>query len=224
MMGKACPPNAVIIDFTDELKEFVLNTHNSYRNQIALGGIKGYQKASRMATLVWDDDLAQFAEYNVRTCTFAHDLCRNTGKYRYAGQNLALSQNSKEFDKPKKIIESMTKGWFDEYNDANMDVINNFRTIGRMIGHFTQLVRDEAYAVGCAIVQFKKHGWYTTIYACDYSLTNMLKNPIYQGTSNTASQCLTGTNPRFEGLCSIKEIYDNELFYKNNFYYFTNME
>lgn len=28
------------------------------------------------------------------------------------------------------------------------------------IGHFTQLVRDQAYVVGCAMVQFEKDGWY----------------------------------------------------------------
>lgn len=27
----------------------------------------------------WDDELAQFAEYNVRRCIFDHDKCHNTG-------------------------------------------------------------------------------------------------------------------------------------------------
>lgn len=34
-----------------------------------------------------------------------------------------------------------------------------------MIGHFTQVIRDAAYAVGCAIVQFKKDRWFTTLFA-----------------------------------------------------------
>lgn len=88
-----------------------------------------------------------------------------------------------------------------------------------MIGHFTQLVRDEAYTVGCSIVQYHKEGWYTTLYACDYSLTNMLNSPIYTSSPNIAgSGCKTGTNPQFNGLCSIQEIYDNEMFYKNHFH------
>lgn len=37
--------------------------------------------------------------------------------------------------------------------------------IRKMTGHFTQLVRDEAYAVGCALVQFKKGRWFTTLLA-----------------------------------------------------------
>lgn len=28
----------------------------------------------------WDNELAGFAEMNAKTCIFAHDKCRNTGK------------------------------------------------------------------------------------------------------------------------------------------------
>lgn len=82
-----------------------------------------------------------------------------------------------------------------------------------MIGHFTQLVRDEAYAVGCAIAQFKKDKWFTTLYACDYTLSNILGEPIYEKSKKAASSCKSGNNPNFSGLCSVKEIYDNDLFY-----------
>lgn len=82
-----------------------------------------------------------------------------------------------------------------------------------MIGHFTQLVRDEAYAMGCAIVQFKKDKWFTTILACDYTLSNILDYPIYEKSSKTASSCINGINEQFRGLCNPTEIYNNELFY-----------
>lgn len=118
-----------------------------------------------------------------------------------------------------------------------------------MIGHFTQVVRDQAYAVGCAMVQFKKGRWHTTIYGCeylnyfifflrqnnffilifqlltlqisfvspqigDYSLTNINGYRIYEKSSRTASGCKTGRNKDFSGLCSPKEIFNNDLYYK----------
>lgn len=82
-----------------------------------------------------------------------------------------------------------------------------------MIGHFTQVVRDEAYAVGCAMVQFKKGKWYTTIYGCDYTLTNINGYPIYESSTKAASGCKTGTHKEFKGLCSTKEIFNNDLYY-----------
>lgn len=30
---------------------------------------------------VWNDELAKLAEYNVLSCIFEHDECRNTSKY-----------------------------------------------------------------------------------------------------------------------------------------------
>lgn len=82
-----------------------------------------------------------------------------------------------------------------------------------MIGHFTQLVRDQAFAVGCAMVQFKTDE-YTTIYGCDYTLTSIKGYPIYDSSSKSASQCKKGPHEKFKGLCSTSEIYnDNQLFY-----------
>lgn len=105
-----------------------------------------------------------------------------------------------------------------------------------MMGHFTQLVRDEAYAVGCALAQFKNGRWFTTLFAwfvfehlfslnflhklrlftrlySDYTLTNIQDNPIYEKSTKPASKCKTGVNKEYRGLCSTKEIYKNELFY-----------
>ncbi|XP_031622207.1 antigen 5 like allergen Cul n 1-like [Contarinia nasturtii] len=211
--GKSCPPNAELIKFTDKLKTLALSTHNNYRNQIALGEIKGYDKAARMATLVWHDELAKLAEYNVRTCTFGHDECRNTDKFPYAGQNLGILIKKKTFPTPEEMIKKITKGWFDEYADADKNIMKSYQPNGKMIGHFTQLVRDQAFAVGCAMIKFKS-GEYSTIYGCDYSLTSIKSYPIYDTSSKPASNCTKGAHKQFKGLCSINEIYDNnDLFY-----------
>lgn len=94
---------------SDEYKKLSIDLHNKYRNEVATGKVPGYKKAARMATLVskhdektlhaiiadgsekliifflnlvqvWDEILAKLAELNAKTCVFAHDTCRNTGK------------------------------------------------------------------------------------------------------------------------------------------------
>lgn len=50
-----------------------------YRNQQALGKTPNYEPAVRMATVTWDQNMADLASLNARACTFQHDKCRNTG-------------------------------------------------------------------------------------------------------------------------------------------------
>lgn len=88
-----------------------------------------------------------------------------------------------------------------------------FEIFSKMIGHCTQVIRDKAYGIGCAIGNYKKNGWYHTYMACDYSLTSTIDLPIYVSTNRTGCQCKTGTNPSLPGLCSINEIYNDATFY-----------
>lgn len=76
-------------------------------------------------------------------------------------------------------------------------------------GHFTQIARDVSFKVGCSISQYLKPGdWYTTYYVCDYAVTNVVGGQIYEE-GPTASKCKTGTNPKYPGLCSENEKYDD---------------
>lgn len=58
-----------------------MDVHNKYRNLQALGNIKHYDPAVRMAKMRWDPDLAYTAGFNVRTCIYGHDGCHNTGTW-----------------------------------------------------------------------------------------------------------------------------------------------
>lgn len=44
----------------------LLDVHNKYRNEIALGNIPNYNSADNMATMQWDNDLANLCSLNVR--------------------------------------------------------------------------------------------------------------------------------------------------------------
>lgn len=49
--------------------------------------------------------------------------------------------------------------------------------------------------------------WNHVLVACDYSCTNLIGAPIYKA-GQTASECKTGTNPKYPGLCSESEKYE----------------
>lgn len=75
-----------------------------------------------MAPMRWDNELAENAKYNVRHCLLEHDKCRNTPKFRFAGQNMALMT----FSEPHNMSEIMTwatRGWFRQYKKGSMAII-----------------------------------------------------------------------------------------------------
>ena len=77
--GPDCSPDKALVNITPELQQRILDIHNKLRNQQAAGETPNYGPGSRMGTLVWDDGLAEMAEYNARLCKYGHDKCRNTG-------------------------------------------------------------------------------------------------------------------------------------------------
>lgn len=117
---------------------------------------------------------------------------------------------------PKAVIEKVITGWFNEYKDADMSYCERFRhaSNGKKIGHFTQLIRDEAFAMGCAMSQYERDSKFTSLFTCDYTLSNIDDFQIYESTNTTACACKTSTNKKYPGLCSIKESYTDGIFYE----------
>lgn len=142
----------------------------------------------------------------------------SSDQYLYAGQNIGRIEGKTKHLEPILVIKKVIEGWFNEHKDANMSYIERFRHAPNniKIGHFTQLVRDESFAMGCAMCQFNEIGKFTTLYTCDYTLSNIDDYPIYKASNKPASECKTSINEKYPGLCSIKEIFDNELFYLLN--------
>lgn len=68
-------------------------------------------------------------------------------------------------------------------------------------------MKDSAHKVGCAISKFNEGKKRKSVIACNYSKSNIKNEPTYvEGPA--ASDCKTGSNPNFPGLCSIEEKYD----------------
>uniref|UniRef100_D1FPS5 Venom allergen-1 n=1 Tax=Simulium nigrimanum TaxID=683695 RepID=D1FPS5_SIMNI len=208
----SCPRDRELVPMSTKRKNLLLMLHNRMRNKVALGKQKGYKQAKRMPILQWDDELAYLAELNVKTCKFAHDSCRNTMKYRSAGQNLAYSAHSDAHKPLAEELKKMMRAFYDEQKDANMTYIRSYHNHdkGKQIGHFTQLVSDRTTRVGCAISRYTEwstkynRDMKTLLLACDYSFTNIWEKHVYEeGTAG--SGCKSGKHPVYKGLCNTSE-------------------
>lgn len=69
----------------------------------------------------------------------------------------------------------------------------------RMIGHFTQMAQDRATLIGCALINYRNGRYYTSLFACNYSLTNLSNQPVY--VSGPAASGCPAKNNAFPGLC-----------------------
>ena len=108
-----------MVNIDNNLKQVLLDAHNEKRNLIAGGGAPKHGAACRMATMEWDNELAQIASLNVRQCQMAHDQCRNTDAFKYSGQNLAWFGYTGMATDHAKNLRNSVKGWYDEVEYSN---------------------------------------------------------------------------------------------------------
>lgn len=84
-----------------------------------------------------------------------------------------------------------------------------FLSVRKPIGHFTQVVQDNSIEIGCGLIKWKQLKGTklenVAYFVCNYAMGNMADQPIYVPGA-TASQCQTGNNPNYTGLCSLEEV------------------
>lgn len=207
-----CGPGGIEKPLDAAQQALVLDLHNRLRSKVASGqqnysSSVFYPSAARMATLRWDNELAAIAAANVRRCQYGHDKCRNTPQYSNAGQNIAnlAFQNTNYVD--SDVIRDFINDWYSEYAVANPALMASYPKgyTGPAIGHFTQIVSDRCTAVGCAMVRYVDgDGWTNQNLVCNYAITQITSQPIYVAGS-ACSQCATGCNPKYPGLCNPEE-------------------
>ncbi|CAD7090073.1 unnamed protein product [Hermetia illucens] len=178
-----------------------------HRNKVAGGRLPGFSPAVRMATMVWDEELAYLASLNALRCDFEHDECRNTDSYRNSGQSLAWRWDPMEsVPQPKDALTWAIDYWFGEHVDSNMQQIDRYY-VGHGTEHFTVMVAESNERVGCAGLWLNDGDGMTSYIVCNYATTNILDRPIYrQGAAG--SECRHGRNRRFSNLCAVGENYN----------------
>jgi hypothetical protein len=132
----------------------------------------------------------------------AHDQCRNTPRFKYSGQNLGYRANSKEFEGTSSFINNIIWAWYNEIKDASStDIAKCCGQIAK-IGHFLQIIQDQALYVGCAVVKFTNGRMKSLLLACNYSYTNMMLQPVYVAGSPASGCGSKGRNSKYTSLCN----------------------
>ncbi|XP_005191813.3 antigen 5 like allergen Cul n 1 [Musca domestica] len=209
--SKRCEGDTKLEDMRP-FKGLIMDEHNYYRNKVASGQVKCFYPAVRMPSLMWDDGLADTAEYNVMSCVFAHDQCRSTKKFPMAGQNI-YTATTRKLDIPiSGFIKEAIFLWYEEQFDANHSVLESYHKTIPQTGHFTLLVSDRQTHVGCAFLNMMLHGSpgkRMVIFTCNYSSTNIRSIPSYKP-GPPGSQCKK-RHHKYDFLCDDHDINSDDL-------------
>jgi hypothetical protein len=57
---------------------------------------------------------------SAKRCSFGHDECRNTERFKQTGQNIAYLNDYGEYASVSETTEKFFKMWFQEYKMASM--------------------------------------------------------------------------------------------------------
>lgn len=110
---------------TPKMRNFILEIHNSYRNKLAGGNVKGFNPAKRMASMKWNMEFEYLSMLNLLQCQMKHDKCRPTPRYRYVGQNLAYLYWENLNLTTEWIVKFLITHWFEENKYMTMNDIFN---------------------------------------------------------------------------------------------------
>ena len=197
--------------FTYDQKKFIVDEHNKYRSEIALGKYAsfGHPKAAKMHRIHWDAALEKVAQSWANTCNEGHtpaavnmeEYCEalgvidchqhyddivwinGVGYHKYLeGQNMWGGGGDKQLD---WAVRSATRAWFDEYDDP-VD----------QQGHFTQVTNDQTTKVGCGYA-YCPHNGIHNLFFCNYYLPN---GKYTAAQTNTGEDCPGGSDTS-TGLC-----------------------
>lgn len=203
-----------MVTFNSAQIQAILDSHNKCRNDTAGGLVQGYQgerlpSAIKMAKVRWSPELARLAEYNVKTCVMAHDLCRSTNEFNWAGQNLAWRGSTFPINVTFAAIAAI-EAWASEMASTRVIDITSYegKTVnGSVIGHYTQMVNAKVTHIGCSMVTFFAQGFNQATFACNYAFGNFLRRYVYKA-GDVAVDCKTGRDLTFPNLCTVDEDFD----------------
>ena len=150
------------VKLTQSDKMLLLNEHNKYRRMVQ-------PNATNMLEMIWDPELATFAEEYSRNCEFSHSRGGSTSKFIRLGENIYLTSQVEILN--EKVILLDVKEWYDEYVDYNYNSNLNSCNQGKVCGHYTQVVWANSYAVGCGITLYssvQKFFWKGSLLICSY--------------------------------------------------------
>ncbi|XP_041457491.1 peptidase inhibitor 16-like [Lytechinus variegatus] len=178
--------------FTAAEQQNLVDWHNDYRRQVS-------PEASNMEYMTWNDELATWAQEWTDSCYYEHG-------FPAAADNEKIGQNLW-----RGFVASLPDGsgplssWWDEWQWYDYET--NTCLPDKICGHYTQLVWDTSYQVGCGR-SFCAEGYDDTlnftnnyIVACNYREQGNVQGikPYESGTSCT--RCTSGIMTCDDKLC-----------------------
>lgn len=157
---------------------------------------------------------------NAMQCKLGRDKCHRTAAYKLVGQNVYELCSSSNYSPIKVVIDIAIRSWFDEYHEllnlAEDQLYVETSPLDKS-GQFLQVIKSSADRIGCSAIEYlNARDYRCTVVGCNYNVENIIDVPTYE-IGPTASQCLTGANPEYPGLCSRSEDYTKHE-YADTFY------
>ncbi|VDL79275.1 unnamed protein product [Nippostrongylus brasiliensis] len=153
---------------TNSVRKAFLLMHNKLRSRVARGKITGKDgpvpKAARMLKMVYDCKVEKTAMRHAKKCKFQHSK---------KNERPGLGENIYQVQGMKKSFEesanASSQAWFDEIKDPGMPK-DNVLTLAvfnrpKQIGHYTQMVWQKSFRLGCAVVDCGNTRYFTV---CQY--------------------------------------------------------
>ncbi len=206
-----------------EDKQALLDAHNNYRSQTALGKIESANGllpyATNMNALLWDDGLAQVARDYASKAVWEHNANRSVDlqdnstlvsfelpSNAYVGENLYLTSALARLEGDFGLL-----GGIDSWMDESRDWVfgDNGGQCSGVCGHMTQIVWAKTRYVGCGFYEadsfIEPHAWSKTILVCNYYPGgNFNGQAPYQASTaeaDIASNCDADRTALENGLC-----------------------
>lgn len=188
----------------DEFAVAILESHNKYRSDTALGKTGSRPMAKDMTELVWDAKLANEAKVWANQCIFEHDSENSEGENLYA-----VSSSRDNIDPINGILRGL-ESFYEE--NVNYNFSKGRCSSGEVCGHYTQMVWAKTLSVGCGYAEcsniFPPRFPYQMFFVCRYSPAgNWFGEKPYLKTNDAsavASICPNGYNGNaVTGLCEI---------------------
>nr|CAI5870011.1 unnamed protein product [Callosobruchus analis] len=146
-----------IIKATPEFRKAIIESHNYYRNHVAIGNeTRGaFRHVADMRAMSYDSYLEFTGQCQAARCIYDHDVpCYATKNFTDVGQNLNGRVDEEDSNHTFASVEEtrkMVTDWFElEITESDEKVLKDFsRMKAAMIGYLYQMVWSDTHRVGC---------------------------------------------------------------------------
>ncbi|VEN58635.1 unnamed protein product [Callosobruchus maculatus] len=200
--------NCDIIYNDPEVRKAIVDSHNYYRNKVAIGNeTRGaFRCISDMLAMSYDPDLEFTAQCQASRCIYDHNApCYITTNFSEVGQNLNgrvfLGEDRDSFHTAAETTKMIAEWYEYEIAESNEKVFEDFSRMKTMlIGYLYQMLWAETYRIGCgrSCLEEKYH-----MMICNYGPKGLrVAKPLGRiGRPCTKCPEEMSCNKEYEGLC-----------------------